>query len=105
VREVLGEMASTQNILVINDEAHRSIYGDAREVVQFFQATRIGLVPESPKRASPGAKGFTTTRTPRSRALPARGPSSPNTSQSSQSGSIARTLSSNSYRLVSAPPN
>jgi type I restriction enzyme, R subunit len=25
--------------LVINDEAHRSIYGDAREVVQFFQAT------------------------------------------------------------------
>ena len=28
---------------VINDEAHRSIYGDAREVVQFFQATRIGL--------------------------------------------------------------
>ena len=28
--------------LVINDEAHRSIYGDAREVVQFFQATRIG---------------------------------------------------------------
>lgn len=29
--------------LVINDEAHRSIYGDAREVVQFFQATRLGL--------------------------------------------------------------
>ena len=29
--------------LVINDEAHRSIYGDAREVVQFFQTTRIGL--------------------------------------------------------------
>lgn len=29
--------------LVINDEAHRSIYGDARKVVQFFQATRIGL--------------------------------------------------------------
>jgi type I restriction enzyme R subunit len=29
--------------LVINDEAHRSIYGDAREIVQFFQATRIGL--------------------------------------------------------------
>ncbi len=29
--------------LVTNDEAHRSIYGDAREVVQFFQATRIGL--------------------------------------------------------------
>jgi type I restriction enzyme, R subunit len=29
--------------LVINDEAHRSIYGDAREVVQFFQGTRIGL--------------------------------------------------------------
>lgn len=29
--------------LVINDEAHRSIYCDAREVVQFFQATRIGL--------------------------------------------------------------
>ena len=29
--------------LVVNDEAHRSIYGDAREVVQFFQATRIGL--------------------------------------------------------------
>jgi len=29
--------------LVINDEAHRSIYGDARECVQFFQATRIGL--------------------------------------------------------------
>ncbi len=28
---------------VVNDEAHRSIYGDAREVVQFFQATRIGL--------------------------------------------------------------
>lgn len=26
--------------LVINDEAHRSIYGDAFEVVQFFQATR-----------------------------------------------------------------
>ena len=29
--------------LVVNDEAHRSIYGDAREVVQFFQATRVGL--------------------------------------------------------------
>jgi len=29
--------------LVVNDEAHRSIYGNAREVVQFFQATRIGL--------------------------------------------------------------
>lgn len=29
--------------LVINDEAHRSIYGDAREIVQFFQATRVGL--------------------------------------------------------------
>lgn len=29
--------------LVINDEAHRSIYGDAREVVHFFQATRVGL--------------------------------------------------------------
>ncbi len=29
--------------LVINDEAHRSIYGDAREVVQYFQATRVGL--------------------------------------------------------------
>jgi type I restriction enzyme, R subunit len=28
---------------IINDEAHRSIYGDAREVVQFFQGTRIGL--------------------------------------------------------------
>src|ERR1019366_5723777 len=26
--------------LLVNDEAHRSIYGDAREVVQFFQATR-----------------------------------------------------------------
>ena len=29
--------------LVISDEAHRSIYGDFREVVQFFQATRVGL--------------------------------------------------------------
>ena len=29
--------------LVVNDEAHRSIYGDAREVVEFFQAARIGL--------------------------------------------------------------
>jgi type I restriction enzyme R subunit len=29
--------------LVVNDEAHRSIYGDSREVVQFFQGTRIGL--------------------------------------------------------------
>jgi type I restriction enzyme R subunit len=29
--------------LVINDEAHRSIYGDAREAVQYFQATRLGL--------------------------------------------------------------
>jgi len=29
--------------LVVNDEAHRSIYGDSRECVQFFQATRIGL--------------------------------------------------------------
>lgn len=29
--------------LVINDEAHRSIYGDTRDVVQFFQATRLGL--------------------------------------------------------------
>jgi type I restriction enzyme, R subunit len=28
---------------VINDEAHRSIYGDAREAVQYFQATRLGL--------------------------------------------------------------
>jgi len=29
--------------LVVNDEAHRSIYGDARECVNYFQATRIGL--------------------------------------------------------------
>jgi type I restriction enzyme R subunit len=29
--------------LVVNDEAHRSIYGDARAVEQFFQATRVGL--------------------------------------------------------------
>ena len=29
--------------LVINDEAHRSIYGDSREAVQFFQGTRVGL--------------------------------------------------------------
>ena len=29
--------------LVINDEAHRSIYGDARECVEYFQATKIGL--------------------------------------------------------------
>jgi type I restriction enzyme R subunit len=29
--------------LIINDEAHRSIYGDAREAVQFFQGTRVGL--------------------------------------------------------------
>lgn len=29
--------------LIVNDEAHRSIYGDAREVVQFFQGTRVGL--------------------------------------------------------------
>jgi len=29
--------------LVINDEAHRSIYGDSREAVQYFQATRVGL--------------------------------------------------------------
>ena len=29
--------------LVIADEAHRSIYGNAREVVHFFQATRVGL--------------------------------------------------------------
>ena len=29
--------------LVVADEAHRSIYGDAREAVQFFQATRVGL--------------------------------------------------------------
>ena len=29
--------------LVINDEAHRSIYGDSREAVQFFQGTKIGL--------------------------------------------------------------
>jgi type I restriction enzyme R subunit len=29
--------------LVVNDEAHRSIYGDSREVVQFFQGTRVGL--------------------------------------------------------------
>lgn len=29
--------------LVINDEAHRSIYGDSRECVQYFQAVRIGL--------------------------------------------------------------
>jgi type I restriction enzyme R subunit len=27
----------------VNDEAHRSIYGDSREVVQFFQGTRVGL--------------------------------------------------------------
>lgn len=30
--------------LVVNDEAHRSIYGDAREVMQFFQAMPIGLI-------------------------------------------------------------
>ncbi len=29
--------------LVINDEAHRSIYGGSREAVQFFQAARVGL--------------------------------------------------------------
>jgi len=29
--------------LVINDEAHRSIYGDSRECVKFFQSIRIGL--------------------------------------------------------------
>lgn len=29
---------------MVNDEAHRSIYGDVREVVQFFQAMRIGLI-------------------------------------------------------------
>ena len=29
--------------LVINDEAHRSIYGDSKEAVQYFQGTRIGL--------------------------------------------------------------
>lgn len=29
--------------LVLNDEAHRSIYGDSRECVQYFQAIRIGL--------------------------------------------------------------
>ena len=29
--------------LVINDEAHRSIYGDSRECVQYFQAVRVGL--------------------------------------------------------------
>lgn len=29
--------------LVINDEAHRSIYGGARECIQYFQAIRIGL--------------------------------------------------------------
>jgi len=29
--------------LVINDEAHRSIYGDSREAVQFFQGTKVGL--------------------------------------------------------------
>ena len=28
---------------IINDEAHRSIYGDSREVVQYFQGTRAGL--------------------------------------------------------------
>ena len=29
--------------LIINDEAHRSIYGNSREAVQFFQGTRVGL--------------------------------------------------------------
>jgi len=29
--------------LIINDEAHRSIYGNSREVVQYFQGTRVGL--------------------------------------------------------------
>lgn len=29
--------------LIINDEAHRSIYGDSRECIQYFQAVRIGL--------------------------------------------------------------
>jgi type I restriction enzyme, R subunit len=29
--------------LVINDEAHRSIYGDSRECVCYFQGTKIGL--------------------------------------------------------------
>lgn len=29
--------------LVINDEAHRSIYGDSRECVQYFQSIRVGL--------------------------------------------------------------
>jgi type I restriction enzyme, R subunit len=42
-RRYREEFTSFYFDLVINDEAHRSIYGDAREVVQFFQATRIGL--------------------------------------------------------------
>jgi type I restriction enzyme R subunit len=42
-RRYRGEFTPFYFDLVINDEAHRSIYGDAREVVQFFQATRIGL--------------------------------------------------------------
>ena len=42
-RRYREEFTSFYFDLVINDEAHRSIYGDAREVVQFFQATRVGL--------------------------------------------------------------
>jgi type I restriction enzyme R subunit len=51
--------------LVINDEAHRSIYGDAREVVQFFQATRVGLTATPKaylKNINIEAIAFTTTR-------------------------------------------
>jgi type I restriction enzyme, R subunit len=42
-RRYRSEFTTFHFDLVINDEAHRSIYGDAREVVQFFQATRVGL--------------------------------------------------------------
>lgn len=42
-RRYRTEFTPFQFDLVINDEAHRSIYGDARECVQFFQATRVGL--------------------------------------------------------------
>lgn len=42
-RRFREEFTPFQFDMVVNDEAHRSIYGDAREVVHYFQATRIGL--------------------------------------------------------------
>ena len=65
---------------------------------------RSGPLPESPNRASARGNGDRITCAPAALAWPAKGPSSPSTTQKSQPGSAARMLASKSIKLISAPP-